>query len=110
MRVSDNYFLNDREEPLECKKIDAAHDWIKLRDKNECILIHTDTNLPNLLLNFKQRIYEPFVKYQAGTMLELKNTWKNKQLNKMIHHTIQSQNLSKSRIDEDVVVSSEEVH
>ena len=39
--------------------------------------------------------------------IELKIMWRIKKLKKTIHYTIQSQNLSKSKIDEDVVVSSE---
>ena len=36
--------------------------------------------------------------------------WRIKKLKKTIHYTIQSQNLSKSKIDEDVVVASEEAY
>ena len=41
VRVSDNYYINDREEPKECKMIDTIHDLIKLRDKDDYILIIT---------------------------------------------------------------------
>ena len=110
VRVSDNYYINDREEPKERKMIDPIHDLIKLRDKDHYILIHRDNDLPKLLHDCKQSGYEPFVKYQAGTISELKIRLRIKKLNKMIHYTIQSQNLSKSSIDEDVVVSSEEAY
>ena len=110
VKVSDNYYINDREEPRECKMIDSIQDLLQLKDKDEYILIHRDNDLPKLLHDFKQSGYEPFVKYQAGTISELKIRWRIKKLKKTIDYTIQSQNLSKSRIDEDVVVSSEEVY
>ena len=110
VKVSDNYYINDREEPREFKMIDSIQDLLQLKDKDEYILIHRDNDLPKLLHDFKQSGYEPFVKYQAGTISERKIRWRIKKLKKTIDYTIQSQNLSKSRIDEDVVVSSEEVY
>ena len=110
VKVSDNYYINDREEPRECKMIDTIEDLLHLKDKDEYILIHRDNDLPKLLHDFKESGYEPFVKYQAGTISELKIMWRIKKLKKTIHYTIQSQNLSKSKIDEDVVVSSEEAY
>ena len=110
VRVSDNYYINDREEPKECKMIDTIQDLMKLQEKDEYMLIHRNNDLPKLLHDFKQSGYEPFVKYQAGTISELKIRWKIKKLKKTIHYTIQSQNLSKSNIDEDVAVSSEETY
>ena len=110
VKVSDNYYINDREEPRECKMIDTIEDLLHLKEKDEYILIHRDNDLPKLLHDFKESGYEPFVKYQAGTISELKIMWRIKELKKTIHYTIQSQNLSKSKIDEDVVVSSEEAY
>ena len=110
VKVSDNYYINDREEPRECKMIDTIEDLLHLKDKDEYILIHRDNDLPKLLHDFKESGYEPFVKYQAGTISELKIMWRIKKLKKTIHYTIQSQNLSKSKIDEDVVVASEEAY
>ena len=110
VKVSDNYYINDREEPRECKMIDTIEDLLHLKDKDDYILIHRDNDLPKLLHDFKESGYEPFVKYQAGTISELKIMWRIKKLKKTIHYTIQSQNLSKSKIDEDVVVSSEEAY
>ena len=110
VKVSDNYYINDREEPRECKMIDTIEDLLHLKDKDEYILIHRDNDLPKLLHDFKESGYEPFVRYQAGTISELKIMWRIKKLKKTIHYTIQSQNLSKSKIDEDVVVSSEEAY
>ena len=110
VKVSDNYYINDREEPRECKMIDTIEDLLHLKDKDEYILIHRDNDLPKLLHDFKESGYEPFVKYQAGTISELKVRWRIKKLKKTIDYTIQSQNLSKSKIDEDVVVSSEEAY
>ena len=110
VKVSDNYYINDREEPRECKMIDTIEDLLHLKDKDEYILIHRDNDLPKLLHDFKESGYEPFVKYQAGTISELKIMWRIKKLKKTIHYTIQTQNLSKSKIDEDVVVSSEEAY
>ena len=101
VKVSDNYYINDREEPRECKMIDTIEDLLHLKEKDEYILIHRDNDLPG---------YEPFVKYQAGTISELKIMWRIKKLKKTIHYTIQSQNLSKTKIDEDVVVASEEAY
>ena len=98
VKVSDNYM------------IDTIEDLLHLKEKDEYILIHRDNDLPKLLHDFKESGYEPFVKYQAGTISELKIMWRIKKLKKTIHYTIQSQNLSKSKIDEDVVVSSEEAY
>ena len=75
VRVSDNYYINDGEEPKECKTIDTIHDLLKLRNKDDYILIHRDHDLPKLLQDFKQSGYEPSVKYQAGNISELKIRW-----------------------------------
>ena len=63
--------------------IDTIHDLPKLRDKDEYIMIHRDNDLPKLLHDFKQGGYEPFVKYEAGTVSELKIRWRIKKLNKI---------------------------
>ena len=68
VKVSDNYYINDREEPRECKMIDTIEDLLHLKDKDEYILIHRDNDLPklyttsrkagmSLLLNIKQGLY-----------------------------------------------------
>ena len=77
-KVSDNYYINDREEPRECKMIDTIEDLLHLKEKDEYMLIHRDNDLPKLLHDFKESGYEPFVKYQAGTISELKIMWRIK--------------------------------
>ena len=110
VKVSDNYHIDDRKKPIKCKMIDNINDLLKLTDEEDYTLIHRDNDLPKLLHDFKQSGYEPFVKYQAGTISELKVRWKYKKLNKAINYTIKSQNMNNNKIDEDVVVSSERVH
>ena len=110
VKVSDNYHIDDRKKPIKCKMIDNINDLLKLTDEEDYTLIHRDNDLPKLLHDFKQSGYEPFVKYQAGTISELKVRWRYKKLNKTINYTIKSQNMNNNKIDEDVVVSSERVH
>ena len=54
VKVSDNYYINDREEPRECKMINTIEDLLHLKDKDEYILIHRDNDLPKLLHDFKE--------------------------------------------------------
>ena len=46
VKVSDNYYINDREEPRECKMIDTIEDLLHLKEKDEYMLIHRDNDLP----------------------------------------------------------------
>ena len=58
--------------------IETANDLLKYTEKPEYTLVHKDNDLVKLFHELKMAGYEPFTKYQAGTMTELKVNWKIK--------------------------------
>ena len=120
LKISSNYYISDREEPPECHMIETANDLLKYTEKPEYTLVHKDNDLVKLFHELKMAGYEPFIKYQAGTMTELKVNWKikgttqslgaNTRATKQeITYTIKLQNLSTHSIDEDVSVENEKL-
>ena len=109
LKISSNYFISDREEPPECHMIETANDLLKYTAKPEYTLVHKDNDLVKLFHELKIAGYEPFIKYQAGTMTELKVNWKIKNKKQEITYTIKLQNLSTHSIDEDVSVENEKL-
>ena len=76
LKISSNYYISDREEPPECHMIETANDLLKYTEKPEYTLVHKDNDLVKLFHELKIAGYEPFIKYQVGTMTELKVNWK----------------------------------
>ena len=109
LKISSNYYISDREEPPECHMIETANDLLKYTEKAEYTLVHKDNDLVKLFHELKIAGYEPFIKYQAGTMTELKVNWKIKSKKQEITYTIKLQNLSTHSIDEDVSVENEKL-
>ena len=109
LKISSNYYISDREEPPECHMIETANDLLKYTEKLEYTLVHKDNDLVKLFHELKMAGYEPFIKYQAGTMTELKVNWKIKSTKQEITYTIKLQNLSTHSIDEDVSVENEKL-
>ena len=120
LKISSNYFISDREEPPECHMIETANDLLKYTEKPEYTLVHKDNDLVKLFHELKIAGYEPFIKYHAGTMTELKVNWKIKSTTQSpgantratkqeITYTIKLQNLSTHSIDEDVSVENEKL-
>ena len=109
LNISRNYYINDREEPAECHMIETADDLLKYTEKPEYNLVHEDSDLVKLFHELKIAGNEPFVKYQAGTMTELKVNWKTKGAKQEIIYTIELQNLPTHSIDEDASLENEEL-
>ena len=120
LKISSNYFISDREDPPECHIIETANDLLKYTEKAEYTLVHKDNDLVKLFHELKRAGYEPFIKYQAGTMTELKVNWKIKSTTQSpgantratkqeITYTIKLQNLSTHSIDEDISVEDEKL-
>ena len=109
LKISSNCYISDREEPRECHMIETANDLLKYTEKPEYTLVHKDNDLVKLFHELKMAGYEPFIKYQAGTMTELKVIWKIKSTKQEITYTIKLQNFSTHSIDEDVSVESEKL-
>ena len=54
VKVSNNYHMDDRTEPIKCKMISNINDLLELKEEEEYTLIHRDNDLPKLLHDFKQ--------------------------------------------------------
>ena len=100
--------------------IETANDLLKYTEKPEYTLVHKDNDHVKLFHELKIAGYEPFIKYQAGTMTELKVNWKIKSTTQSpgantratkqeITYTIKLQNLSTHSIDEDISVENEKL-
>ena len=107
-RVSQNYYINDREVPVKYTAFDNIHEFLKLTDQEEYFLIQVDNDLVKALHQLKTARYEPFVKYQSGMLSEIRVRLRFKKLKKTIVYNIVSQNLSKQSLHCEVIVKSED--
>ena len=101
---------------------------LKLTDKDEYYLIHKDNNLTEVLYQFKKVGYEPYIRYRAGQISELKIKFIFKSANtkkitrrktqpyniltetfeedKTITYTVSTQDLSKGTIERDIATDT----
>ena len=91
-RVSQNYYINDREVPVKYTAFDNIDEFLKLTDQEEYFLIQVDNDLVKVLHQLKTARYEPFVKYQSGMLSEIRVRLRFKKLKKTIVYNIVSQN------------------
>ena len=108
-RVSQDYYINDSVEPTPCIMIESINDILKYTDKPEYDIIMKNNDLNEALCQCKDAGYEPYVKFQAGIISDLKLEFaiKNKKFKNRIRYNIKTQNLVKTIIDGDVCVNTE---
>ena len=106
IRESQDYYTNDRDEPTPCIMIESINDILKYTDKPEYDVIMKNNALNQALCQCKDAGYEPYVKFQAGIISDLKLEFAKKIQNR-IRYNIKTQNLVKTSIDGDACVDTE---
>ena len=104
-----NYYINDRKEAMKFKMIDTIDDLLTLKKEDEYKLILKDYDLNRFVFDLKGAGYEPQIRYGAGKISEIKMSLKFKKGKdeKPVFYSIVSQDLDKDKIDEDIMVNTE---
>ena len=111
IKISNNYYINNKEAPIPCKMIKKVDDILQLREEEEYNLILEDNDLTGALYYLMKSGYEPYINWEAGKISEIKIklTYKlGKRKTKEVKYNIKTQSLGRGRVDEDVAVSTEE--
>ena len=105
-----NYYINDRKEAMKFKMIETIDDLLKLKKEDEYKLILKDNDLNRFVFDLKGAGYEPQIRYGAGKISEIKMSLKFKKGKdeKPVFYSIVSQDLDKVKIDEDIMVNTED--
>ena len=102
LKVSNNFYINDMDEPPTYKIFSHIDELLKLTEDDRYNLIHVDNNLNEVLFQLKDAGYEPFIRYQGNKISQLRVRFKYKNLGKSVDYIISSQDLSKEYIERDV--------
>ena len=80
---------------------------LKLTDKDEYYLVHKDNNLTEVLYQFKKVGYEPYIRYRAGQISELKIkfTYKSADTKKIIRRKTQPYNIATQTLEKDKTIT-----
>ena len=89
---------------------DNVDELLKMTDKEEYALIHSDNDLVKVFHQLNEAGYKPHINYQAGRITNILCKFNYKKLKKYIKYNIVSQCLSQEQIDEDVITDNEEVY
>ena len=81
---------------------------LKLTDQDEYYLVHKDNNLTEVLYQFKKVGYEPYIRYRAGQISELKIkfTYKSADTRKIIRRKTQPYNIPTQTLEKDKTITS----
>ena len=71
-RIGNNYYINNREEPLKYKMINGIDDVMSLKDEEEYRLVLKGNDLNKAICEMKRAGYEPQVRHTAGRAVEIK--------------------------------------
>ena len=111
LKISSNYYINNREAPIQYKMIKKIDDIVQLREEEEYNLILEDNDLTGTLYYLMLSGYEPYIIWEAGKISEIKIklTYKlDKKKKEEVKYNIKTQSLGRGRVDEDVALSTEE--
>ena len=89
---------------------DNVDELLKMTDKEEYLLIHSDNDLVKVFHQLNEAGYKPHINYQAGRITNILCKFYYKKLKKYIKYNTVSHCLSQERIDEDVLTGNEEVY
>ena len=80
---------------------------LKLTDQDEYYLIHKGNNLTEVLYQFKKVGYEPYIRYRAGRISELriKFTYKSADTRKIIRRKAQPYNIPTKTLEKDKTIT-----
>eukprot|EP00438_Fugacium_kawagutii_P025372 Skav203192 [mRNA] locus=scaffold3430:4676:8188:+ [translate_table: standard] len=109
LTLSNNYYLNEKKEPMKYKMIKSIDDLLKLKEENEYKLILENNDLDKALFDLKEAGYTPQVRYNAHKtsqiIMELTHKITEKKT-KTVKYTIETQSLNEDKIDEDIAVNT----
>ena len=105
--ASKNFYITDKTEPPKYKMFSHIDELLKLTDQDEYYLIHKDNNLTKVLYQFKKVGYEPYIRYRAGRISELKIkfTYRSADTKKIIRRKAQPYNISTQTLEKDRTVT-----
>ena len=107
LKISNNYYISQKEEPTKYEMISSVDDLLKLNEEEEYKLIYENNNLAELVSHLKDAGYEPKVLFRGNkiSQIDVNLTFKKDKKNHKVEYTISTQNLAPDRINEDVRVS-----
>ena len=107
IKASKNFYITDKTEPPKYKMFSHIDELLKLTDKDEYYLVHKDNNLTEVLYQFKKVGYEPYIRYRAGQISELKIkfTYKSADTKKIIRRRTQPYNIPTQTLEKDKTIT-----
>ena len=106
--ASKNFYITDKTEPPKYKMFSHINELLKLTEKDEYYLIHKDNNLIDVLYQLKKVGYEPYIRYKAGRISDLRIKFRYKHLKKSVVYNVSTQDLSKDTLERDIATDTEE--
>ena len=105
--ASKNFYITDKTEPPKYKMFSHIDELLKLTDQDEYYLIHKGNNLTEVLYQFKKVGYEPYIRYRAGRISELriKFTYKSADTRKIIRRKAQPYNIPTQTLEKDKTIT-----
>ena len=107
IKASKNFYITDKTEPPKYKMFSHIDELLKLTDQDEYYLVHKDNNLTEVLYQFKKVGYEPYIRYRAGQISELKIkfTYKSADTKKIIRRRTQPYNIATQTLEKDKTIT-----
>ena len=101
------FYITDKTEPPKYKMFSHIDELLKLTDQDEYYLIHKENNLTKVLYQFKKVGYEPYIRYRAGRISELriKFTYKSADTRKIIRRKAQPYNIPTKTLEKDKTIT-----
>ena len=108
--ATSKFYITDKTEPVQYKMFDNVDELLKMTDKEEYALIHSENNLVKVFHQLSEAGYKAHIKYQAGQITNIFCRFYYKKLKKYVKYNIASQCLSQERFDEDVTTDNEDTY
>ena len=106
--ASKNFYISDTTEPPKYKMFSHIDELLKLTEKDEYHLVFRGICLYRVLYQLKQAGYEPYIRYRAGRVSELRVRFHYENRKKPVIYHIYTQDLSKDTIDRTVIYKNED--
>ena len=105
--ASKNFYITDKTEPPKYKMFSHIDELLKLTDQDEYYLVHKENNLTKVLYQFKKVGYEPYIRYRAGRISELKIkfTYRSADTKKIIRRKAQPYNIPTQTLEKDKTIT-----
>ena len=107
IKVSKHFYITDKTVPPKYKMFSHIDELLKLTDQDEYYLVHKDNNLMEVLYQFKKVGYEPYIRYRAGKIsdLKIKFTYKSADTKKIIRRRAQPYNIATKTLEKDKTIN-----